>query len=121
MQQNQLDETQVRFSARQPVNVHCRRRLLLAGGTAAAVLVLGAGGVFGWQKLTERTAKTTIAPAATTTTSRPQLPGPLNGVNPLPCTAGSRPPIKLKGHALPVCPPGAMGSPAATVTPAPAG
>ena len=106
MQPEQMQESRSSFSARPPARADRRRDLAFAGGAAAVVLLLGCAGLFGWQKASEKTAKTTIAPPAATIVSRPQLPGPLNGVNPLPCSETSNAPIKLKGHALPICPPG---------------
>jgi hypothetical protein len=120
MQQESMQESQAGFNTRPPAQPDRRRDLAFAGGAVAVVMLAGIAGLFGWQTLSEKSAKATIAPAAATTTSRPQLPGPLNGVNPLPCTDNSTAPIKLKGHTLPVCPPGSQSSPAAT-TPAAGG
>lgn len=118
MRPEQVQETQPDFSARSPAQTGRRRDLAFAGGTAAVVLVLGCAGIFGWQKLSEKSARATVAPPTATTISRPQLPGPLNGVNPLPCSGDSKSPIKLKGHTLPLCPPGTQSSGPRSATPA---
>ncbi|SRR5579885_100078 len=117
MRPDQTQDPQTGFNARPSAPPDRRRDLAFAGGAMGVVLLLGIAGLFGWQQLSEASARTAIAPAAATSTPHSQLPGPLNSVNPLPCGDASKAPIKLKGHALPVCPPGASSA-AATPTPA---
>jgi len=104
-----LQHTEEGFTARRPVKHSRTRRLMLAGGAVVAAFVLGAGGLLGWQKLTRQSAKASIAPAPASAThnGQSQFNVPFGGTNPLPCSGDARPPITIKGHALPVCPPGA--------------